>query len=193
METVIFESAVGAIEDVITLDDAKKQLKLEDFTFDDALIQEYINSAVSEAENIANRALYTKLYSIRFDSWRQDVVPKIQRINTITAFFYIDEDGNEVDLTASISDYVELIQINEYASMIRFKDFDNLPNLAEDTFNAVRFTVNVGYSKATLPAQIKQAVKLLVTDSYNFRNTRVQDKRYLNSASILIEPYKFYR
>lgn len=180
--------------EVVTLDQAKKQLKLEDLgVFDDALIQDCIDSAIEESEHYTNTSIYKKIYKYERDSWVQDVEFNVQPIISIDKITYKDVDGNDVVLIDTpLSDFVELIQVDKYAKKIHFKDWDNIPTLESNQLHAVVIELTTGYATADkLPKSLLQSIKLLLTDNYNYRGDREQKSN--TAAQKKLESYKYYR
>jgi len=184
--------------EVVPLIDAKKQLKMEDLgTFDDELIQDCIDAAIDECENYINKNIKERKFVVQSSSWLlQGYEFKQQHVQAITKITYKPLDGSaDVVLeNADISEFMELLAFDGYQH-INYKgvqgDTSNLPDLAEDTFNAVTFEITVGYPIGTVPFGLLQAVKLLVSDNYNFRGDR--DKKYQTASRIKLEPYKYYQ
>lgn len=181
-----------ASPEVLSLADAKKQLKMEDLgTYDDAIIQDCIEAAIDEAEQYANINIRERKYTITFTEWQQDFEFLKQYLQSVDTLKYKDADGNTVDLTSTKDDYLELLAIDDYAKVIHFKDFDALPTLKENINDAVTITVTVGYPENTVPKGIIQAIKLLVTDNYDFRGDR--EVKNFTASRRKLEPYKYYQ
>ena len=181
--------------EILSLAAAKKQLKMEDLgTFDDVLIQDCIDAAIGEAENYCNRHINEAKYIVKSGHWlSQNYEFKQQLVSAITKITYKPlAGGADVELTSTaLAAFCELLPADQYASKLYYKDEDNLPDLAEDINDAVSFEITVGYPTGTVPMALKQAIKLMVTDNYNFRGDR--DKKTNSASRIKLEPYKYYQ
>jgi hypothetical protein len=179
--------------EILPLSDAKKQLKMEDFTFDDDIIYDCVEAAINEAETYTNRNIQERKFIVKSGSWLpQGYEFKQQTVSAITKITYKPYDGSaDVELIDdALAAFIELLPVDPYAKQIFYKDYDNLPDLAEDVNDAVSFEITVGYSSGSVPFAIKQGIKLIVTDNYNFRGDR--DKQYHSASRIKLEPYRYY-
>ena len=175
--------------EVLSLTVAKKQLKMEDLgTFDDDIISDCIEAAIDEAESYINSNIRERKFRVSFQGWSQDHEIIKQKITSVDSITYKDEAGDSQTLSA---DHYELLPVDKYASIIHFKDFDNLPSLKEDINDAVSINITVGYGSGNVPKGLMQGIKLMMTDNYNIRNNR-ESKGYLDTARMKLEPYKYY-
>ena len=79
-----YTETIGILPVVVTLDQAKKQLKVEDLgVFDDTIIQDCIDSAVEESENYTNTAIYERNYVINSDCFTQDFEFRVQPLQSV--------------------------------------------------------------------------------------------------------------
>jgi len=177
--------------EVLSLDAAKKQLKVEDLgAFDDAIIQDCIEAAIDEAESYIEANVRERKYKIYFQSWQDMYEFRQQKIQSIDSINYKTDASNTNPLV--VAENVELLPVDKYASIIKFKDFDALPTLKENVSDAVTINITVGYADTTVPKGLLQGIKLLVSENYNIRNN-VESKGYRASAMRKLEPYKYYK
>ena len=179
-----------ASPEVLSLATAKKQLKMEDLDHDDAFITECVEAAIDEAESYCNINIRERKFTIKFTAWQQDFEFKQQYIQSIDSLAYINEAGSTVDLTSTMSDYLELLPKDKYAQIVHFKEFDDLPTTKTLINDAVTMTVTVGYATGTVPKGLLQGIKLLVSDNYDFRGER--ESKYNTTSRKKLEPYKYY-
>ena len=180
---------------VLNLDQAKKQLKMEDLgTFDDDIIKDCIDAAIAEAQNYINSAIFQQKWRIEFLEFKQSYEPKKQHINSLDKVSYILKDGTVVNFTESedIDAFVKLLPVDRYAKKLHFLNQDSLPDLNETLTNALSIEITCGYVMNTIPRDMLQAIKLLLTDNYNFRSGRPRSESYKESSRVLLEPYKYY-
>lgn len=184
-----FQPITHPSPEVLSLATAKKQLKMEDLgTHDDDFIQECIDAAIDEAEQYINANIRERKYTVMFTEWQQDFEFFKQYVQSVDSLKYKDVDGTEQTLV--VADYIELVAIDDYAQVIRFLDFEDLPTLKENITNAVTITITVGYADGTVPKGLIQGIKLLVTDNYDFRGDR--ETKYNTTSRKKLEPYKYY-
>ncbi|WP_370214787.1 head-tail connector protein [Mesoflavibacter profundi] len=173
---------------IVTLEQAKKQLKMEDLgTFDDDIIQDCIDAAIDEAENYCNTSIRQRKYKVQIASWEDNFEFKKQKVTAIDSVTYKDTSGNSQTLDAAS---YQLLPIDSYASVMQFTDFNNLPEVQEDNTTAVTINFTVGYADGKTPKAIQQAIKLLLTDNYEYRGDR--EKKENLASRIKLEPYKYY-
>lgn len=183
-----YSEAIHTQPEVLSLDQAKKQLKVEDLgTFDDTIIQDCIDSAIEESEHYTNTAIHERKFVINSDCFTQDFEFRVQPLQTVDSIKYLDEDGVEQTLDSAL---YELLPIDKYAKIIHYKDWDNIPAIKELDNSAVVINVTCGYADGTVPKAMQQAIKLKLTDNYNFRGDREQKKN--TAADRKLEPFKFY-
>jgi uncharacterized phiE125 gp8 family phage protein len=182
-------------EPILTLEQAKKQLKMEDLgTFDDEFIEGCIEAAIKEVENYINTSIKQQKWKLVMSNWSQYLEPKKQKITAITKISYHPKDGTDKveKITAvTIDAFVQLLPVDDYATKLSYKNFDNIPEVA-DQDDAIEIEFQTGLATANVPADLLHAIKLLLTDNYNFRNTRSRVKSYVDSSRVLMEPYKYY-
>ena len=80
---------------VLSLEDAKKQLKLEvEDDFDNDIIQDCIDAAVHEAENYINASIYKRVYDIKCSAWLENNYEiRKQKIAAVNSITYKPADG----------------------------------------------------------------------------------------------------
>lgn len=186
-DNIFYTQQTHTAPEVLSLADAKKQVKMEDFTYDDALITTYIEAAIDVAENYTNTSIRERKYKATMFSWKNYLELKRQKVTTIDSIQYLDEDG--VTQTLSTDEY-ELLPIDKYASVIHFPEFDDLPEVKDDASNAITISFTIGYAANTVPEGMLQGIKLYLTDIYTYRSDR--NTKDNTSAKVLLEPYRYY-
>lgn len=125
----------------------------------DALIKSYITAAIAQVEHDTGLALPTQMLAITFDDAAPDGVLAIPRPPTqeIAGISYTDADGN-----LQQPDPGEVILQLDLASMpARLTWFPNTFIGAPARLAALGLSVKAGWTKDTLPADLKFAVGLL--------------------------------
>lgn len=172
----------GATTTVVALAKAKKHLRLEaDFTEEDDLIQDYIDAAVTQAENYIGGYITEKNIIIKMTGFDNPLVFEAFPVKEVTSVTYF-EQGVEDEVTMAPENYTLTAETSKrYA--IRFKG--ELPAV-QDRFDAVTATIKVGM--ATIDKPISQAVLLMVADMYERREDRAE---VLSTAAMsLLRSYK---
>lgn len=170
---------------VITLAQAKKQLRIEDsFADENDLIQSYIDAAVVNCENFIGGHIIPGDLVLQLDKLENPVIFEAFPLKSITSVKYYDNDGTEQTLNAS---KYALTKQSEKVFKLRFKE--DLPT-TEKRFDAVTITVACGFPGDAIPKPIVQAIKLQLSDMYEIR----EDRKELMStqAMSLLRPYKKY-
>lgn len=173
----------GTLE-VVTLAQAKKQLRIESaLTDEDDLIQSYIDAAVVNCQNFIGGHIIPGDMVISYDKFESPVVFEAFPLKTITSVKYFAED---VETTLDATKY-SLTKQSEKVFKLRFKE--DTPS-TDERFDAVTITVACGFPSNTIPKPIIQAIKLQIADMYEIREDR---KEMLSTAAMsLLRPYKKY-
>jgi len=172
--------------EIISLARAKKQLQLEsDFTEDDALISDYIDAAISQAENYINTEISEKKFDVKGTSINDVLAFNQQKITSVDLFTYKDLNGTNQTIAAT--DY-SLQSVDKYENKIVFNDDFVYPEIKAFDPAAVNLQVTVGFSVGKVPKAIQKALLLMVTDSYEFRNDTVKEKS--TASENALHPYK---
>ena len=174
--------SAGSPTTVVTLAKAKKHLRVDsDFIDEDDLIQDYIDAAVTQAENYIGGHITDKNVVIKMDVFDNPLVFEVFPIKAVSSVKYY-EAGDENEKTLDTENYNLTAETSKRFS-IRFKN--DLPSL-QTRFDAVIVTVNVGMT--TIDKPISQAVLLMVADMYERREDRAE---VLSTAAMsLLRSYK---
>lgn len=174
--------SAGTATDVVTLAKAKKHLRIEtDFTDEDDLIQDYIDAAVTQAENYIGGHITDKNIVIKMTGFDNPLVFEAFPVKAVTSVKYF-EQGDENEKTMDAENYTLTAETSKRFA-IRFKG--DLPTV-QDRFDAVTVTINVGM--VTIDKPISQAVLLMVADMYERREDRAE---VLSTAAMsLLRSYK---
>ena len=181
-----------AATDVVSVAEIKSHLRI-DTSDEDTLLGLYIDAATEMAENYCGRHFITHEYKLYFN----EVMPKASLIfpdctlfvqhggNDHHPVYYIDANGTE--------QHSDDAYIDAYSnpSIVYLSSAFTSTTLKEDAANVFWFHFKTGFGDAgDVPQAIKQAIKLIVSDMYYFREDR---KRSFPMASeILLQPYKCY-
>jgi uncharacterized phiE125 gp8 family phage protein len=172
----------GTSVDVVTLAKAKKHLRVDaDFTDEDDLIQDYIDAAVTQAENYIGGHVTDKNIVFKMTGFDNPLVFEAFPVKAVTSVKYF-EQGTEAEKTMDAENYTLTAETSKRFA-IRFKG--DLPSV-QDRFDAVTVTINVGME--TIDKPIAQAVLLMVADMYERREDRAEV--FSTTAMSLLRSYK---
>lgn len=151
-----------------------------------------IKTARGILERYLKRALITQTWDAYYPDWCDLLLPYPPLTATAPVVYYRDLDGNEQTLSSSLYH----ISKTEPVEITR-KNNVSWPDLEYGNPNPVRIRVVVGYGDtgASVPEEIKHAMKLIITDLYENRGTVVLGSvaRIPNYITDLIHSYKIYQ
>lgn len=177
MQEEVIKEEIG---DLISLALAKKHLRVEDdYTDDDELIALYITAAENTIENFIERPLKTQTTIYTTNAF-QDFVFERSAFNAEVEKIQYWE-SLESEPTELPKENYSVTKQNSETYKVAFK---NVPE------NVVKVCVYItqGYDDKTLPAEIKHALLLLLTEAYDKRDnipTVINTK-----AKSLVLPYR---
>ena len=180
----------------IDLIEAKLHLKVTG-SIEDDLITSWITSTRRMVERYLNRALITQQHELYFDNWPcGEIRIPFGSLQSVDSIKYRDIDGNEN--TISEGSYFWVDDVSEPAQVIR-KYTAVWPIVQYGRPNAVKVTFTCGYGDtgADVPMEMKDAMKLWLTDLYENRGTIAVGPAVLvnvipNFVVNLIHTYKIY-
>lgn len=180
----------------VTLTEAKLHCRV-DGTAEDALLTDLIIAATRHAERFTHRRFVSQVWDHRLDGppctlWTSPIAPVI----SIGSVSYIDTDGTTQTWSSAL--YQTDIPAGPTAGPARLMPIYNgtWPQ-TRDVLNAftVRFTVGYGTTAASVPYDIKAAIKLLIGHFYENREA-VNVGNMVTPMPLAVEsllwPYKFF-
>ena len=189
----MYEVVTPAVEDALSLTEIKEFLRLDSSdTSEDVTLGIFRDAATAMAEEYTRRILCTTTIDEYFDAFPMyDGVSDKALIylskgpaTSITSVKYIDENGDEQ--TVNADDY-RVDTISEPARIVSTDGWYN----AKTTINAVIVRYVVGTAASAVPAPIKQAMLLMISDMYEKREDSV--KRLPTAAEYLMNPFRLFR
>lgn len=161
----------GPALEPLTLAEAKKQCKAEDFTDDDALIQAMIVAARQWAEGETRRALLQQTWRLTLDEFPADCEaielppPPLLSVTSVT---YVDGAG--ATQTLATTEYT--VDTDAFVGRVFLKYGKTWP-ATRDEPNAVTITFRAGYGTVagSVPQAIRSAILLQVADLYEHRES----------------------
>lgn len=188
MTTLI--NRINVLDRPVTLDDAKKQIKVT-HDFEDDVIKGYIESAIEYCEDCTNTLIQLSLVKNYFEC---DVIKLSRPVRAIKSIKYIDESG-------------DIQQIIDYSYK---RKYDNglivkLSNIPGSKGTWVEYVAGYGnYTPSaddivinetvrTLPAVIKHCILLLLSFDFVTRSTHTDFKKFdTNKVDQMLYRYKVY-
>lgn len=172
----------GTQPTILSLVDAKSHLNIT-HSYQDDLIQSYIDVAVSEAEAYTSRSLKNYEVTIKASAFIERFVLTQTPYHSNLSIKYYDATNTlqTLDPTA----YVLAYYFGE--PVIYFNNQNTLPSLYKRQ-DAITITYDAGYGTETMPIQFTQFCKLLVGTFYENRTDSVDKLPRL--AYNLIHKYK---
>lgn len=157
----------AATEGPVTRDQAKVHCRV-DTGADDTYIDALIAAATTYAERFTRRTLVSQTLELRLDSWPH-VIELPPPVTSVASVKYVDLDGVEQTLSASLYD------VDTYSSPARVVPaYGETWPTARATNNAIVVQFVAGYaSGSAVPAEIRQAVLLMVAHWYENREPAV--------------------
>lgn len=182
-----FYTTITGTTSLITLEKAKKQLRLDaSMTDEDDLIQGYIDSAQEAVQNFINRAITKQSFVMELNKFESPLVFQCNYENDTIAKIEYYAPG-ETDLTLLPSDQYKLQKAN-ISECYEIK-FYSTPETAERD-DAVIITISQGFTLAECPKPLLQAMQLRLSDFYERREDREQSNN--PASNNLARAYRKY-
>lgn len=188
----------------VSLSEMKNHLRVDsDITIDDTLISSLITAAREYAESITSRALITQEWYFYLNSFPavDYIILPFGCLQSVTAIKTKDKDGVETTLTAASQYLVD--SSDDTAGRIVLPYSVSWPSLSSVyPYNPISIDFTCGYdpdgeAAQTVPEGIKAAIKLLVGDMYENRESQVISNGTISiienkTAVNLLTPYRIW-
>lgn len=180
------------IAEPVTLAEAKAHLRIE-HALDDAYIGTLITAARQHAEEVCWRAFVTQTWELVLDGFpsTDDIELPKGKLASITSVTYIDDDGASQVLAAA--EY-ETDTVSMPGRLVLA--YDATWPATRDAWNAVAVRYVVGEAVGAVPAPVKQAILLLVSQLYEHRTPEVIGATIAPvqfAVDALLRPYRLVR
>lgn len=191
-------TTVTATASILTLAEAKQQLRIEDdFVLEDDLIESYVDAAQESCQLYVNRSIAERDLVLEMDSFSTPITFERNYENdTITKIEYYAE--GEPELTLLDASYYKLRKSNTVECFdIIFKNPEtgvtssagDMPATAKRD-DAVIVTIAQGFDVDSCPKSIIQAMKLKISDYYERREDREVGNN--SAGNNLLRPLRKY-
>ncbi|MCB1491901.1 MAG: head-tail connector protein [Rhodobiaceae bacterium] len=184
----LYLNAPPAVEPV-TLADAKAHLRIDD-TAEDAYVQALIVSARVRVEVETRRALVTQSWTQTLDRWPDDAVVALQiaPVQSVTTVTVRDENGVAQTVSSGLYD---LDGESNPPRLVVNQPVDSPATLPAGI--AITFVAGYGDAADDVPADIRQAMLLLIADWFEHRDPLYgssQGARLPAAAEAILGPYR---
>lgn len=174
---------------LITLAQARKQLRIE-HDYEDEEIEGFIEAATAEAESYLGAKLLSRTVVFGFPYWQKNTTFPLGPVSAVTEVAYLEKDAADHLVLDNTDDAgYKLYNYGNNKDVLLIKaEYNNL-TLAPDSPDAVKISCTIGYATpAKVPKDIKSAIKLILTDLYEYRGDR--EIKINRSSRNLLRPYK---
>lgn len=171
--------------EVWTLSEVKNYLKV-DTSADDTLITTLLQSAREVAERYLNQALITQTITEKLDRLNSPVIYlSVSPVISVTSFQYADSQNTTQ--TFNSSNYiVDTFEKPARLSLAYGKTWPTLYGNINDV--TITYTAGYGSTAASVPMQIRQAILMMIADSYDNREDYV--KKLPTASEYLLDQYR---
>lgn len=186
------EVVTAAQEPVLSLEEAKAHLRV-DISDDDALIAAFVAAATAWSEEYMRSALITRVYRYWLDDMPGLVLrlpmPPLQMVEKVSFF----DDGDVEHVADGASYFVDNVS---RPGRVALRGGWSWPQVDLRVVNGVAVTYKAGWgdSAASVPENIRTAIRLLVGHYYENREAVVTSgampKELLFAVTALLNPYR---
>jgi uncharacterized phiE125 gp8 family phage protein len=182
----------------VTKADVKEHLRIEStYTTDDDYLDALIASATAQAETRLARRLITQTWELVLEDWPGGDCIELPfgSLQSVTSVKYTDEDGNSQ--TFSDSNYgVKTVPTLGEVVLLDGASWPTETLYPVDPV-IIRFICGYGDDPEDVPSNICHAIKLMVADGYEFRESGsvgVGSSPYVSSMAdkSLLQPYRIW-
>ncbi len=171
--------------EIWTVSEVKNYLKI-DTSADDTLISVLIQSARQVAESYLNQALITQTITEKLDRLNNPTIYlSVSPVIAVSSFQYAD--SNNTTQTFSADNYI----VDTFTKPARLAlGFSKTWPTLYGNINDVTITYTAGYSSqpSGVPYQIRQAILMMIADSYDNREDYV--KKLPTASEYLLDNYR---
>lgn len=154
----------------VTLVTAKAHLRV-DFTDDDTIIQDYIDAATAVAQEQLGKVIITQTWDEATANPFGKVYLTKKPFQSLTSITYFDEANTSQ--TADLADFI-VVANEDFAYVEPVTEWPRVYDRADAV--TFRYVAGFGDAPADVPANIRQAILLLVGQYYEVRENLVDSK-----------------
>ena len=171
--------ATAPTSEPVTKAEAKLFARI-DITDDDDLVDSLIEAARREAEIFTRRSFINTTWDLTLDEFPAEILLPRSPLSSVTSITYVDTSGTTQTLTST------LYRVDTKSLPGRITpSYGNTWPATQAVTNAVtvKFVVGYGATAASVPEVIKTAIKMMVNDWYEHRESQSEIKLYMNKAT----------
>ena len=171
--------------EVWTLSEVKNYLKV-DTSADDTLITTLLQSAREVAERYLNQALITQTITEKLDRLSNPTIYlSVSPVIAVSSFQYADSQ-NTTQTYNALNYIVDTFEKPARLSLAYGKTWPTLYGNINDV--TITYTAGYGATAASVPMQIRQAILMMIADSYDNREDYV--KKLPTASEYLLDQYR---
>lgn len=150
----------------VSLDDAKAHLRVTDTT-DNDYITALITAARVWCERQTKRAFITQTWDVALGAFEQEIILTPAPLQSVSYVKYYDTNGTLQTLSSSVYQ----VDTTDCVGRIRLAYNQSWPDIRSGLYNGVQVRYVAGYGSSTsdVPANIKHAIKLMISHWYEVR------------------------
>jgi len=171
--------------EVWTLSEVKNYLKV-DTSADDTLITTLLQSAREVAERYLNQALITQTITEKLDRLSNPTIYlSVSPVISVSSFQYADSQNTTQTYNASnyiVDTFIKPARL----SLAYGKTWPTLYGNINDV--TITYTAGYGSTASSVPMQIRQAILMMIADSYDNREDYV--KKLPTASEYLLDQYR---
>lgn len=173
----------------VSLAELKTHLRLGSDTTEDSLLDDLLRSAREWCEGYTGRALGGQTLELLLDAFPEsEIVLPCPPLVSVTSIKYKDSAGTET--TVSTSDYI--VDADSVLGRVVPAYGVSWPTFTPYPVNPIRIRFTCGYTPATAPASVKDAIKLRAGLGYVSRDleTGEDTERVMKAVRDKLNPYR---
>lgn len=182
-------TVTGRTEFPVDLCDAKEQCRvMSDDTTHDQLLYRLLGGAIDYIENFTGQKLGQQTIRQDMDGFpSDDVALEVSPITAVTSVAYDDSSNVEQTLVLN-TDYWQSLS----GGCPKLRPVTTWPATYSDKPDRVRITMTVGYTKDTIPNDLRDAVLVMVKELFDHGGDSVTGMDYtkLDHVKSLANPYR---
>ena len=171
----------------VTLTEAKANCRV-DGTDEDTFLNGLIAAATAHVESRTGRSIVERVFDVTYDAFADEMVIPVGAVLSVDEVAYLDT----ADATQTLAESVYQVDLTTEPHRILRAPDASWP-ATSDLKNAVTVTVTVGYD--TVPAELKQAILLLIGAWYRNREATALGKtpaELPNAVNALLANHRYY-
>jgi uncharacterized phiE125 gp8 family phage protein len=179
----------------VSLADAKLHLRIETaYTADDTYITALLSLAREYVELVTNRKLITQTWKYYPEDWpcRDYIDVPHGKLQSVTSVVYYDSDGTATTMPSS--DYIVESATDPGRIVLAYGESWPSATLYPSNPIHIQFVCGYGLAGSTVPTPIIQAIKIMVSDMYEQRESAIVGRSVTMTKVIdnLLFPYRLW-